>query len=341
MLVLSTMAGYSPGNFVGTAPLATYALYITENNSADQPVNMCNMIAGAERADSLGADVITESLGYDLLESPGPCNMITFPENFDSMDGKTTVAAKAANIATTKGILFVATAGNDGGSVPGYGNHILTPGDADSALTVGAVDPTGAIAPFSGYGPNAAGVVKPDVCDVGLDAVICNSAPPPLISSAGEGTSFSTPQIAGWAACLWEANPLATPYQVKQAIIKCASNYTDPGVQLGYGIPDFACTETLLNVKEVAPPFSLSNWFIATPNPFSQELKLFVEPNTGGNIDFTLIDIAGRTVASLSYYFYKGYNAPVTLSVPYLPSGIYILKAVSSTQQQVIKVEKD
>jgi serine protease AprX len=312
-----------------------YALYVTENDIDDQPVELDNMIAGAERADSLGADVITESLGYDLLQSS--CTGQTYPENYDSINGNTTVAAKAANIATKKGILFVATAGNDGGGVPGYGDYILTPGDADSALTVGAYNlDAGVMASFSGYGPNSAGVIKPDVCAEGQNAAIYT----PSGNATDDGTSFSTPQVAGWATCLLQANPGSTPYQLRQAIIKCASSYSHPGNQTGYGIANFECSQIVLDVKDTPPPFSATNWVIASPNPFYDELKLSVSPNASEVVNFRLTDMTGRAVASFSQYMYIGYNTPFSVSLPQLPTGIYILKAESVTQRQVIKLEK-
>ncbi len=346
--VLSTMAGYIPGTFVGTAPNALYALYITENeiqNLDDQPGELCNMIAGAERADSVGADVITSSLGYDVFLST--CNNQSFPQPFTSLDGKTTIAAKAANMATMKGILFVASAGNDGApAIGGWGTHILTPGDADSALTIGATNyESYSPAAFSGYGPNAAGQIKPDVCAMGMSVTICNTSynisTSPSLLSANDGTSFSTPQIAGLAACLWEAFPYATPYQIRQAIIRCASSYNNPGPQIGYGVPDFSCTQQALSVKSTPSPFTSANWVIADPNPFGADLRLSVSPLQDGNVDFYLTDIAGKKVFSSQVYFYKGYNAPYTISMPDLIPGIYLLKVVSSSQQQVIKLIKN
>ncbi len=332
--VLSTMAGDVPGTFVGSAPQAMYALYITEYDTipTDQPLELDNMICGAERADSIGADIITESLGYDLFDYPPGSG-----QNFATdLDGKTTVAAKGANMATKKGMLFVATAGNDGDGIPGWGTHILTPGDADSALTIGSVDYTGTIASSSGYGPNAAGQVKPDVCGMGQNASIFAGSG----YGSASGTSLSTPEIAGWAACLWQAYPNATPYQVKQAIRKCASTYTTPGTQLGYGIPDFGCAQLALDIHDVRRPSSLSDWVTATPNPFGNELQLNVSPNADQYVDFTLLDMTGKIISSLNIYLYKGYNTSVDLSIPSLPNGIYILRAVSPTQQQVVKLEK-
>jgi serine protease AprX len=326
--VLSTMAGYLPGQFVGSAPFASYALYITEDNNSEQPIELINMLCGAEHADSLGADIITTSLGYNTFDNLS--DNFNFPIDFD---GKTTTTAKAANMATKKGILFVATAGNEGGD---SWNMILTPGDADSALTIGSVDGTGSVWHTSGYGPNAAGQIKPDVCGLGHGAYVFTNPG----DGASDGTSFSTPQIAGWAACLWEANPNATPYQIRQAIIRCASSYSAPGPHIGYGIPDFHCTEHVLNVKEMPPPLSVINWVIAAPDPFNDEIKLTVSPSASQDVDFTMIDMTGKTVASLHQFLFNGYPTSITLSVSYLPAGVYVLKAASATQQQVLKLEK-
>ena len=155
-----------------------------------------------------------------------------------------------------------------------------------------------------------------------------------------DGTSLSTPQVAGWAACLWQANPTATPYLLRQAIIKCASSYTAPTAHIGYGVPNFQCTEQLLNVKDTPAPFTPAKWVIATPNPFGNELKLAVSPNESELVAFCLMDMAGKKILSFQRYLYGGYNLPFTVPIPELPAGIYMLRAVCATQQQVVKLEK-
>ena len=213
---------------------------------------------------------------------------------------------------------------------------VLTPGDADSALTIGSVDYLGSPASNSGYGPNAAGQVKPDVCGMGVSASAFSSNSYTNL----DGTSLSTPQIAGWAACLWQANPAATPYQLRQAIRRCASSYSAPTAHIGYGVPNFQCTEQILNVKDTPPSFTPSRWVIASPNPFNNELKLAVSPEENGYVDLTMADMAGRKVMDIRQYFIRGYNAPFTISLPELPAGIYVLKAGSANRQEVIKLEK-
>ncbi len=329
--VLSTMAGYVPNTFVGSAPLAMYALYISEDDNTEQPIEMINMLCAAERADSIGADIITESLGYDLFDNP------TFGLNYSTdLDGKTTVAAIAANKATQKGLLWVATAGNDGTGYLTWGNHILTPGDADSALTIGSVEPTGIIAASSGYGPNAAGQLKPDVCTQGQPATVFSTTD----YNSADGTSFSTPQIAGWAACLWEGCPNAKPYQLKQAIRQCANKFTTPDNQYGYGIPNFQCVSQLLSVKDTPNPEQINNWITTLQNPFTVTLNLSIVAGVSENIHFEIMDAIGKSVVSMDNYFVTGYYLPFSINTSYFPSGIYFLKATSSKQQKVIKLLK-
>jgi hypothetical protein len=331
--VLSTMAGNWPGTFVGSAPGAMYAMYLTEYNFQDQPMELFNLLMACERADSIGADIITESLGYDLFDAPAGSGQVFATD----LDGKSTLGARAANMATKKGMLFVATAGNDGSPpIPGWGNHILTPGDADSALTIGSTDVTGVPASNSGYGPNAAGQVKPDVSAMGQPAFVLGVS----TAEAGSGTSFSTPQIAGWAACLWQANAGATPYQIRQAIIKCASAYASPGAQLGYGVPNFECTEQILNVEDTPTPFTAGKWVMATPNPFNTELTIAVNPEADGYFDFLFTDVTGRAVFSSRKFLFKGYNQPETISMKTLPKGLYFLRVSSMKKQQTIKLVK-
>jgi subtilisin family serine protease len=325
---LSTMAGYVPGTYVGSAPLASYAIYVTEDGNSEQPIELLNMLSATERADSLGADIISSSLGYNTFPD-FPSGDFTFVPD---LDGKSTTAAKAANIATKKGMLFVASAGNEGGN---SWNMVLTPGDADSALTIGSVNITGAAAFNSGYGPNAAGQVKPDVCAMGEPASIFFGAG----YGTENGTSFSTPQVAGWAACLWQSNPSATPYRIRQAIIKCASRYTSPDTHLGYGIPNFQCTADLLGIVNPVPE-THENWITGLPNPFQDNLQLSIVGDTEQGISFNMVDVAGKTVFTGTSNIHKGHNMPVYISMQHLPSGIYILKAMTATRQHVLKLEK-
>ena len=326
-LVLSTMAAYAPNTFVGTAPKAYYALYVTEIEPSEQPLELINLLCGAERADSIGADIITCSLGYNTFDDPA------YNFNFSTdFDGKTTVAARAANAATQKGILFVASAGNEGGD---SWNKILTPGDADSALTIGSVMPTGVIAGSSGFGPNAAGQIKPDVVAQGEPAAVIEGG----IYTSNNGTSFSTPQIAGWAACLWQEHPTATPWALRTAIRQCASMYTAPQGQYGYGIPNFMCSAQQLDLTF---PTGTTNEDLITirPNPASNGVQVFVESTQTGNATFRITDVAGRVLYTLSTKINVGKNPPIYISTASFPGGMYILESETPSGIKKTKLVK-
>lgn len=324
---LSTITGNVAGTYVGSAPNASVALYVTEDNSSEQPIEMTNMLMASERADSVGADIITTSLGYNYFDNSA--------DNLDfatDLDGKTTIAAQAANTATSKGMLFIASAGNEGGN---SWNMVLTPGDADSALTIGSVDYTGVVAGNSGFGPNAAGRVKPDVCLMGqLAAVFVGMG-----YGTQSGTSFATPQAAGWAACLWQEYPGATPANLRRAITRCANSFSSPGTHNGYGIPDFGCARAmLLGVGEVPATIADGSFIAVLPNPSEGKIKLLIVPDADQHVDIMLCDIAGRRVLQASGDFLKGPNEPVPFDLASLPRGVYFLKAISHTRQQVVKV---
>ncbi|MFN4246979.1 MAG: S8/S53 family peptidase [Flavipsychrobacter sp.] len=325
---LSTIAGNIPGTYVGSAPEADIALYVTEYAYGDMPIEMDNMLAAAERADSVGADVISASVGYNTFSLPFKSLV------YADIDGKTTVAAKAANMATKKGILFVITAGNEGG---GGWNYVLTPGDADSAITIGGATLNRSAVSSSGNGPNAAGRVKPDVCMLGSNvSVMFTSTTPSYLG----GTSYATPQLAGWAACLIQATSTnATPYRIRTAIIKSGHLYATPGPQMGYGVPDFGMAHNLLNVNDTPKEELTSvNWVMATPNPTKDVVTVRLLMQQTGNATISLIDANGRLVSKNQYSFNAGKQS-IQLNMP-ASAGMYLLKVNANDKQKTIRLVK-
>ncbi len=256
---LSTIAANLPGLFIGTAPKTIFCLYRTEDVASESKIEEHNLAAGFERADSIGVDVCSVSLGYNQFD------IASQNYTYADMNGNTTMSAIAADLAAKKGMLPVCAAGNEGQTA---WHFIITPGDADSVLTVGAVDTLGNIAGFSSYGPSSDGQVKPTLAATGLNAVVAN--PGSGQPQYGNGTSFATPNLAGMTTCLWQAFPEFNNMTVLDAMQRSGSTYTNPGVRIGYGIPDMqkafvillrkpytqqaavnACTATVtLNVKE-------------------------------------------------------------------------------------------
>jgi serine protease AprX len=227
MKCFSTISANMPGIFVGTAPAASYYLYRTEDIFSETPVEQQNWAAATERADSLGVDVVSVSLGYTTFDNS------SFDYTYDDMTGNKTMMARAANLAAKKGMLVVAAAGNDGGSAWHY---ISTVGDADSALTIGAVNANRESAGFSSYGPNSDGQVKPDIAAIGEGAAVASSGSG--IPVSGNGTSFACPIMAGIATCLWQAFPEIKNMDFIEGIRQSSDRYANPDDRTGYGIPD-------------------------------------------------------------------------------------------------------
>ncbi|MDH6355527.1 hypothetical protein M2132_001872 [Dysgonomonas sp. PH5-45] len=226
--VLSCMAINQPEVFVGTAPEANYVLLRTEDDNSEFPIEEDYWIAGAEYADSIGADLINSSLGYTHFGNNG----YTYGYTVNDLDGKTAFTTKAADIAIQKGMLVVCSAGNEGAK---EWRKMSVPSDGEWVLAVGAVDKDSLLAGFSSRGPSADFRIKPDVMAVGKDTHILSSSAY-IISS--NGTSFSSPVLCGMIACLWQACRGATNYQIIQAVREAGNRFDSPNNDYGYGIPD-------------------------------------------------------------------------------------------------------
>ncbi len=248
MNCLSTIAANMPGVFVGTAPKATFCLYRTEDVVSETKIEEHNLAAGYERADSVGVDVCSISLGYTTFDAPSQ------NYTYANMDGNTTISAIASDIAAKKGMLPVVAAGNDGN---GSWRFISTPGDADSVMTVGAVDTLSNVASFSSYGPSSNNRIKPNVAAVGLSAVI--ASPSTGLPVFGNGTSFATPNIAGLTTCLWQAFPEFNNMTILDAMQRSATRFTNPNDRVGYGIPDMKKSFAILLKKSYTQQANVAN----------------------------------------------------------------------------------
>lgn len=233
-MCLSTIAARLE-NYEGAATEAQYYLMRTEEYYTESPKELDNWIAAIEAADSMGVHITSTSLGYSTFDNAD------FNFTYADMDGSSNRASRAATIAARKGMLVLVSAGNEGSKPWTY---ITAPADADSILTVGAVNADGDIGRFSSYGPAYDGRVKPEVCAVGWGTSIVNPTTGDVIS--GNGTSFACPLLAGMAACLWSALPAESAMQIRERIIRSADRYLNPDTRYGYGIPDAwaAYTET-------------------------------------------------------------------------------------------------
>lgn len=283
-MVLSCMAADLPGTMVGTAPKASFWLLRTEDASSENVIEEYNWVSGAEFADSVGADIINSSLGYiDFDDS-------TFSHPYSDMDGKTCISTRGAEIAASKGILVVNSAGNSGDNkdFPWIG----APADGDSVLTVGAVTAAGVRASFSSIGPTYDGRIKPTVMAMGQGDAVANATDS---VQRGSGTSFSSPVLAGMCACLWEKHPKATNMEIIRALKKTASFAGDPNSLMGWGIPDFVKADAYLTQVLGIPSFrKAENQVKAYPNPFRDSFSVSLPEKQPGNVQLLLFSLDGK-----------------------------------------------
>jgi serine protease AprX len=278
----SIIAANRPGFIVGSAPHAGFWLFRTEDVYSEMPVEEQNWIAAAEFADSAGVQVFSTSLGYYDYDDP------SLSYTHAQRDGNTAMITRAADLAAKKGILVMNSAGNSGRD-PGDSKYVVVPADGDSVVAVGAVDVNGNIASFSSQGPNGAGKVKPNIVSVGVGTVF---APPSGNPAAGNGTSFSNPNMAGLIACLWQAFPERSNMDIIDAVQKSSNKYHSPDNFFGYGIPNFRKAYELLMAQSFKPAFSFSNAALAlnwTMNADSS-VAYIIERKVPGSSQFTTVD---------------------------------------------------
>jgi serine protease AprX len=310
--VLSVMGANQPGVIVGTAPHALYHLLLTEDVSSEFPVEEFYWALGAEYADSIGADMINSSLGYTTFDLP------SLNYTFNDMNGRTALAARAATMASRRGMIVAASAGNGGGS---SWFIISSPGDADSILTVGAVDVAGLYAPFSSTGKSADDRIKPDVVATGWLATIADPVGGHFL---GNGTSFSSPVLCGAVACLWQANPHMSNHQVMDAVRKSAHQYHYPDTLLGFGIPNMAIAHLKLGGTDF-PSLNDDNSFVVSPNPFYDRITVTFSTKDTQQVALELFNISGRQLYTKQHHLHPGDNLIHLSDLDQLNAGVYVL----------------
>ncbi len=226
-MVLSTMAANAPDFYVGVAPEAQYLLIRCEDERTESLAEEDYWASAAEYADSCGVDVINSSLGYHGFDDS------SMNHHYYEQDGNTALISRTASMCADKGIVCVNSAGNDG---MGSWKKINFPADAKDILTVGSINEHGMNAAFSAVGPTVDGRIKPDVMAFG--------SPTCVITGRGSiindnGTSFSSPLVAGMVACLWQALPGKTAKQIIKLVKLAGDNQQHPDNVFGYGVPDF------------------------------------------------------------------------------------------------------
>ncbi|MGM8363364.1 S8 family serine peptidase [Flavobacterium sp. ARAG 55.4] len=317
--VLSTMGAYTENSLTGTAIGASYYLFVTEDVSAENPVEESLWVEAAEKADSLGVDIINSSLGYTEFDNPA------YNHTYEQRNGSTAFISQGAEIAFSRGMLVVVSAGNEGATKDPY---IGAPADAASVIGVGAVNEHKNRVSFSSAGPTSDGRIKPEVMALGQNTVVSDENGNNIYLN---GSSFSAPLIAGMLACLWQAYPEKTNQEIKEMLLESSDNYNTPDNLYGYGIPDFNLALTnKVNLKN-----ENLQYFVAYPNPASDVVSVrFPADFNKGKILF--YNVLGQKVLES-----KVLDLETNFSLEPLSKGLYFYKIESDFISRYGKIIKN
>lgn len=307
-MVMSCLAALIPGKMMGTAPLANYWLFRTEAPEENLSEEY-NWIKGAEFADSVGCDVLTTSLGYTEFDDPA------MDHSYAMLNGKTAPMSIAATMAARKGMLVFNAAGNERAS---SWHYIGVPADADSIITVGAIDSLGREAAFSSVGPTSDGRIKPDFVAIGAWSYVGVDQPSGFPAN---GTSFATPILAGAATCYWQSQRYRNNMSVITALRKHASNALYPNNGIGWGIPDL-CPEESFD-------------FDLQVNRSRKVLNIYLADTDYSEIRIELVDLNGRRL--FNHLMNPGERA-FALDVATLADGIYVVRMKTSNGSKSKKI---
>ncbi|MGB1248236.1 MAG: S8 family peptidase [Chitinophagales bacterium] len=324
--VLSTMLADIEGDFVGAAPDATYYLFRTEDGAGEGLYEEINWMMAAEKADSmLGENAIfTTSLGYS-----NGFNITADEHTYDDMDGNTTIITNAADMAASKGILVINSAGNEGNSDWTY---ITAPADGDSVLAIGAVNFNAVHEGFSGRGPSFDGRLKPNVCAQGSGITAVNTSDN-LVNI--NGTSFSCPILAGYAACLWQSMIDTPSMDLFRIIEESAHLYNTPDNNFGYGVPNLR--SDWVSLVERAQD-DIENRIAIYPNPVIENTIFSYTASQNSDYEFVIYNMMGQTMSVRQAVLQNEENYQFTLAElsTDFPSGTYIF-IVSSDDKNVFE----
>jgi len=321
--VLSVLSGKIPGSIAGTAPGADYLLLKTEDVLSEFPSEEDFWAAGAEYADSAGADIISSSLGYYNFDDPA------LNYKYSDLDGNTAFVTRVADIAASKGIIVVTSAGNERNK---DWKRIIFPSDGDSVISVGAVDGYNNIAAFSSAGPSADRRIKPDNVTMGVSVPVQISENSVTRSN---GTSFSCPVLSGMAASLLQAVPRALNSDIIEVLHLSADRYTSPDSLYGYGIPDLAVALTRLQDKYIKVSDEET---IVYPNPTTGDFEIiFREPPE--QITIEIVSLTGKLIFREKFPEYSGRTIRIT-ELQSREQGMYFIRLTTGTGTMVQKIIK-
>ncbi len=318
---LSLVGGFSSGNLISPAFRSNFILAKTENTDSETPLEEDNWIAASEWADSLGADIITSSLGYIAMDGGSKHSY-----DWTWMNGDSCEITIGADLAVDKGILVCNSAGNEG--FDPVHNTLGAPSDGDSVICVGSCNLNKQRSGFSSVGLTTDGRIKPDVVALGSGNVVAESGAGSTGYTSGSGTSFSCPMTAGACAVILSANHNLTPRQVWQVLKQTADSSSTPNRLRGWGLVN--CWEALKigrtlttminNNNLIAEGYSLSQNY---PNPFNPSTVINYSISLKNYITIKVYNISGKEISTLINQYQNPGSYSVKFDGANLSSGIY------------------
>lgn len=299
------------------AAKADIQLYVTESVDYESRIEEVFWLKAAEMADSAGVHIINSSVGYNI-EHDNPSEDYSYSD----MDGETTIVSIAASIAVSKGMLVVASSGND--AETGNWQTVIAPADVKDVLSVGAVNRQGKRSSFSSFGITAGGVLKPDVMAMGEQVTFIDSNTGDTYTE--NGTSFSSPVISGIAASLLQLDTTLTVEELRTLIIESASLFPMKTDEMGYGIVD----GQLLLQQVLGSATLLSD--VGIVQTASNELILF-NPNEY-HVELLIYTLEGKLFLKKSFE-----SSTKTISLGDNLPHFFITEIIADNSSEIIKLQ--
>jgi len=320
---LSVCAGWAPGELIGVAPGAEYAVAKTEIvNPNDVRIEESYWVAGLEWLDSIGCDLVSSSLGYTDWYTDA------------DYDGKTALSTIAADRAAARGLLVVNAAGNAG--CDGDHIHICAPADGDSVFAVGACDTDGEKVSFSSCGPTSDGRIKPDVMAPGIRVWLAN--PRNGQFSYSKGTSFATPLVAGVCALLLQKDASLTPVGLIELLRSTATRWRKPMNTYGWGMVQAAKAEAELDTASIDTTkyAEITIW----PNPADSQVTVALpDDDSTTSWHLQVYTVAGQLVDEKRIVDARRATwSGTTSDGAAVAAGVYLIRVSTPTRERVIKL---
>ena len=317
--ILSIIAANSPGSLIGPAFNADFLLAKTEDVSQEWQQEEDDYVAGLEWGEVNGADIASSSLGY--------ADWYTETD----FDGNTATTTIAVDIAVSLGLVCVTAVGN---------GLAIAPADADSVISVGAVNNIGEIASFSSRGPTFDGRIKPEVCAQGVNVWAVSGDNNSEFINIYNGTSASTPLVAGAIALILQGMPTLSPMEVREAVLMTGSMADEPNNTYGWGIMDahaalsYWSTSGIKNSKSFSVNYSILKTY---PNPFNPSINIEVQ-STGELItDIAILSIDGHYIENIFRGKISNSIQTILWEPDNISSGIYFVKLINDKNQSLYK----